>query len=200
MGVAFYIILGVVFIFYAFLLRKMKSMEIKKRIILCGKAGSGKDYFRDFLKKEGYTISISKTTRAPREGEIQGVTYDYISEKRFMTLLEGGKFHEHVIFNGKGYGTTISSFNNDEVFIFTPEGIDNLTRKEKNESIIVYFDIDLSTRVARMEKRMNAGSIEARLQADGIEFMDFRDFNIRVTNPEFHLKKLLSTIKAYDEV
>ena len=35
---------------------------MKKRILLVGKAASGKDYFKDFMKNQGYPCDISYTT------------------------------------------------------------------------------------------------------------------------------------------
>jgi guanylate kinase len=43
------------------------------RIILAGKAASGKDYLRDMLIKEGLKPDVSATTRPMRVGEATGV-------------------------------------------------------------------------------------------------------------------------------
>ena len=45
-------------------------MKLDKRIILVGKAASGKDYFKDFLIERGFIPSVSHTTRPMRDGEI----------------------------------------------------------------------------------------------------------------------------------
>ncbi|MEM6734448.1 MAG: hypothetical protein AAF620_00120 [Bacteroidota bacterium] len=45
----------------------------KCRIILAGKAASGKEYMRDFLTAECFILDISVTTRPQRMGEVNGV-------------------------------------------------------------------------------------------------------------------------------
>ena len=40
----------------------------KSRIILCGKAASGKDHLRKILEGRGYRYGVSYTTRPPRDG------------------------------------------------------------------------------------------------------------------------------------
>ena len=47
-------------------------MKLNKRIILVGKAGAGKDYFKDFLIEKDYKPSVSYTTRSKRDGEVEG--------------------------------------------------------------------------------------------------------------------------------
>jgi len=173
---------------------------MKKRIILCGKAASGKDYFRDFLMLKEKKISVSKTTRPQRDGETPGYTYDYISDEEFLEMKEEGSFHEHVIFNGWGYGTTKESFENDEVFIFTPSGIDTLSREEINNSVVVYFEIPYDVRFNRLDERSDSDQIQRRMNADSLDFMDFDEWDIRVTNPMYDPDALLDTINSYMEI
>ncbi|MCQ2736893.1 MAG: guanylate kinase [bacterium] len=49
--------------------------------------------------------SVSATTRAPREGEIDGVNYFFMSEDEFDRKVENGEFLEHVKTYGISYGT-----------------------------------------------------------------------------------------------
>ena len=63
----------------------------KKKIILVGKAASGKDYFKDYLTSKGLKPNISQTTRPMREGETEGKTYYYISENKLHIPTYFGK-------------------------------------------------------------------------------------------------------------
>ena len=54
-------------------------MEMKKRLIIVGKGGSGKDHMRKMLQDEGFRYCISHTTRPPRKDETNGVDYFFIS-------------------------------------------------------------------------------------------------------------------------
>ena len=50
-------------------------------------------------------FSVSMTTRAPREGEVDGVDYHFVSTERFEELLHGGGLLEHNKFVDNYYGT-----------------------------------------------------------------------------------------------
>lgn len=62
-----------------------------KMLVLIGKAASGKDSVREILvKKHGFHSIVTYTTRPMREGEIQDITYHYISENDFLQKIESG--------------------------------------------------------------------------------------------------------------
>lgn len=50
-------------------------------------------------------ISVSYTTRAPRPGEQDGVHYHFVTEQRFVEMIEHGDFFEHAYVFGRRYGT-----------------------------------------------------------------------------------------------
>lgn len=50
-------------------------------------------------------ISVSYTTRAPRPGEQDGVHYHFVTEQRFIEMIENGDFFEHAEVFGRRYGT-----------------------------------------------------------------------------------------------
>ncbi len=51
-------------------------------------------------------VSVSHTTRAPREGEVDGVNYHFIDSDRFQTMIEAGDFFESASVFGNMYGTS----------------------------------------------------------------------------------------------
>jgi guanylate kinase len=51
----------------------------------------------------GYSVSF--TTRAPREGEIDGREYFFVSMEAFAAMIEAGEFLEWAIVHGNYYGT-----------------------------------------------------------------------------------------------
>ena len=61
------------------------------KIILIGKAAAGKDHMRKVLEGRGFTYGTSYTTRPPREGEIDGQDYYFISEKDFYLNPKSGE-------------------------------------------------------------------------------------------------------------
>lgn len=70
--------------------------------LIVGPAGSGKTTIADKLL-EFYRIKkvITTTTRTPREDEINGVHYHFVSPERFQELIEAGAFIEWSIVHGK---------------------------------------------------------------------------------------------------
>lgn len=169
-------------------------MKLGKRIILAGKAASGKDYFKDYLIQKGYLPSVSCTTRPMRDGEIDGETYHFITSEDFLHGSQNDEFYEYKFFNLYGYGTTHEMWETAEVFIFTPSGIASLPKSEIDKSLIVYFDIPIDVRINRLEERSDADAISRRLEADNADFRDFNEFDIKVTNPEFDCDKLLKIV------
>ena len=64
------------------------------KIILIGKAAAGKDHMRKVLEGRGFTYGTSYTTRPPREGEIDGQDYYFISEKDFKAFADNNYWYE----------------------------------------------------------------------------------------------------------
>ena len=76
-------------------------------VVLSGPSGAGKDtVLKSLMQKEpGVRLSVSATTRAPREGEEDGKDYFFLSRPRFEELVENGKMLEHAEYCGNFYGT-----------------------------------------------------------------------------------------------
>ncbi len=76
-------------------------------IILSGPSGAGKGtIYHELLKNNpNLKISISMTTRKPREGETDGVEYFFVSEEEFKKEIENDAFIEYAIVHGNYYGT-----------------------------------------------------------------------------------------------
>lgn len=171
-----------------------------KRTILVAKAGGGKDYFRDYLANIGIPYDVSYTTRPSREGEVEGHTYNFISEEEFIKLEKDGFFLEAVNFNGKYYGTSMENWNTKEIFIMTPTGVSNIPEKDRKDCIVVYLDIPLEDRRERLNKRSDWDSVDRRIKADEEDFKGFCDFDLRVTNPAYKrlfLWTIIGRIKEY---
>lgn len=166
------------------------------RIILVGKAASGKDYLRDMLVEQGLTPDVSYTSRPPRGGEEDGVAYNFTSDDEFSTLVRRGKMHEHVKFNGWQYGTTAVSWINSDVFIMTPSGVKQISIEDRENSIIVYIDIPMETRRARLMERSDSDNVERRILADEEDFKEFNDYDIQIEDENFGVT-VAQIIKGY---
>ena len=75
-------------------------------IVLSGPSGVGKGTIvKELLKKGGYALSVSCTTRAKRNGEKEGVSYFFVSEEKFKETIASGGFLEYNNHFGNFYGT-----------------------------------------------------------------------------------------------
>jgi guanylate kinase len=165
---------------------KITSETQKLRIVLCGKAASGKDYLKARLCSFGLRPNIGVTTRPARSGEVEGETYHFISKDKFQELKEGGKLYEHDEFNGWNYGTLQSSWQNAQVFIMTPRGVEKIkTPEDRAQTLVVYLDISAAIRRERLATRDSPDPAARRMKADQETFEGFQNFDIRISNPEF---------------
>lgn len=78
-------------------------------VILSGPSGSGKgtimrEYFENY-KTDNSFLSISATTRAPRQGEVEGVNYFFKTREEFEELINTDGLVEWAEFCGNYYGT-----------------------------------------------------------------------------------------------
>ena len=80
-------------------------------IVFSAPSGGGKGTILDELKKqnENLKVSISATTRAPRDKDVNGVNYHFVTKEKFMEMLENGEILEHAEFCGNYYGTPKAS-------------------------------------------------------------------------------------------
>lgn len=75
--------------------------------VISGPAGVGKSEIVKMLLKQhsDVSLSVSCTTRAPRPGEIDGVSYHFVSDERFDALLKEDAFYEWAHVHQNRYGT-----------------------------------------------------------------------------------------------
>ena len=79
---------------------------MNKLIVISGPSGVGKGTIvNELLKKGDYALSVSCTTRAPRVGETEGVSYFFISKEKFLSMIEEDGFLEYDNHFENYYGT-----------------------------------------------------------------------------------------------
>ena len=77
-------------------------------ILLSGPSGVGKGTVRKQIFKNtelNLAYSISMTTRLPREGEVDGQDYFFVTKERFLESIENDELLEYATFVGNNYGT-----------------------------------------------------------------------------------------------
>lgn len=160
------------------------------RVILVGPGASGKDTLKERFIQRGYTPSISYTTRPPRDGETDGVHYHFTDKETFMKMVDDGEFYEWQEFGSEHgldalYGTTKVDFYKANIFIMTPDGLNDLSKKDREQSMIMYLNIDEDIRRERLSKRNNFDTVDNRIEQDSRQFKDFTDFDLEIKNNDF---------------
>ncbi|MBP5254364.1 MAG: guanylate kinase [Lachnospiraceae bacterium] len=77
-------------------------------IVISGFSGVGKGTLINALLDrypDAFRLSVSATSRAPREGETEGVEYFFKTEQEFRCMIEDGELLEYAKYNGNYYGT-----------------------------------------------------------------------------------------------
>jgi len=170
------------------------------KIIIVGKSGSGKDYFKQYLISRGLRPDISCTTRPKREHETDHIDYNFMEDNDFMYFVEKKEMIQWQEFNGFKYGTIINSWNNADVFIMNVSGLKQLDPELRKQALVYYLNIDSTTRFKRIIKRDYdideynedtpnyseiGDTINKRLVSDADEYKDFTGYDIEITNPNF---------------
>lgn len=168
-----------------------------KRIIVVGAGASGKNYAVELLKEIGMTYGPSYATREIRNNETNGIDYNFISREEFEKMISNREFIEYNYFNNNYYGTTKNQFyKNANLFILSPNVIESLSEKDRNESYIIFFDMPKHIIKERLFKRgMSEKNVNERLKADEIMLKDFNDYNLKVTDPKFEVVDLVYDYK-----
>lgn len=75
--------------------------------VISGASGVGKSTVLRLVmaQRPDLTFSVSATTRAPRSGEREGISYYFLPEETFRSWIEAGEFLEYDAHNGYYYGT-----------------------------------------------------------------------------------------------
>lgn len=144
-------------------------------LVICGTTGSGKGVVRDYMYEHFPQIktSLSYVTRPMREGEVNGVQYNFISNEEFDTMLKNDEFLEWIEkYGGKKYGTSkkdiIDAFNNDEIIESEVDidGLKNVLKllPRKNIFVLVIDGGDWETLSKRITARATLSEEEYELR------------------------------------
>ena len=82
-------------------------MNNGKLFVISGASGVGKSTVLASVmaQRKDLTFSVSATTRDPRPGETEGISYYYVSKEKFLDMIENNEFLEYDAHMGNFYGT-----------------------------------------------------------------------------------------------
>lgn len=132
-------------------------------IVLSGPSGVGKGTVREQLfqteQAEKYRFSVSATTRKPRDGEVDGVSYYFKTKEAFEMMIANDELIEHAQFVDNYYGTPkaeVESRLNEGYDVFLEIEVDGAMQVKSKMPEAVFIFIappSLETLTERLQKR-----------------------------------------------
>lgn len=163
-------------------------------IVLSAPSGCGKSTIVNGLlkKRDRLKFSVSATTRSPREGEVDGRDYFFVSHEKFAEMVENGEFLEHAQYVKNRYGTPRGPVEreleagNDVMLDIETQGAFQV-RKQRPDALMVFL---LPPSFEELERRLvlrgkdSAEDIKRRLEAAGSECLKADKYDYRIVNDD----------------
>jgi len=165
-------------------------------LVISGPSGSGKSsLMKEILQEisDAY-FSISSTTRAIREGEIDGVNYHFISKEEFEQDIDEGFFLEWAKVHDNYYGTSLKpilkELHEGKLVICDIDVQGHKIAREKFGSIITSVFITTPDQKSLKERLINRGTdsaevIDKRLDNAVSEMTRIREYDYLLINDDF---------------
>ena len=139
----------------------IKEKKTGQVIVISAPRGSGKGSVISGLleKDKNLWLSVSTTSRKPRENDIPGVTYNFVTKEEFEKLIQEGYFLEYTNYVGNYYGTPknkiLEKINEgiDVILEIEIEGATNIKKLIPEAIFIFIMPPSLKTLVKRLKKR-----------------------------------------------
>ena len=166
-------------------------------VILSSPSGAGKTTLVKLLSKnKNFFVSVSHTTRKPRQNEIRGKDYHFVSDEEFKRLINNGEFLEHAKVFNNFYGTTrspvIQSLEEGKNVIFDIDwqGADQIKNKKLNYKLITFFLLPPSKEVLfeRLSNRDMKDKLiaEQRMREFGRDVLHWINYDYVVVNDDLN--------------
>ncbi len=164
-----------------------------KLIIVSGPSGSGKSTVTKIVKdKLNIPLSISATTRKPRNGEIDGKDYYFLTKEEFLQKIKNDEFYEYANVHGNYYGTLKKAVeDNLEKGINVILEIDVqgalIAKEKKKDAVLVFFkteNLEVLENRLRNRKTDSDEVIELRLKNAQKELEYEKEYDYVVINKE----------------
>ena len=137
-------------------------------VILSGVAGAGKDTIkRELIKRMKNVESLpSYTSRAKREGDVEGETYIFVTKSEFEKMIENNELYEYDIHHDNYYGTSRKLLNEKiekgkiivkDIDVNGTENLKNLL-KQDTKIITIFLRVPKQELKRRLEERVDKPS------------------------------------------
>ena len=180
----------------------------KKLFVISGSSGVGKGtVLKGFLAQNPeFMLSISCTTRAPREGEVDGVNYFFLTKEEFQQCIDNNKFLEWAEFAGNRYGTKKKFINkcleegkNVILEIDTKGALQ--VKKQMPEAILIFIcppSLEALENRLRGRHTEDEATIQKRMQEVKQELDRAQSFDYKIVNDD--LQRAISELEKIVEM
>lgn len=192
------------------IINRLKKVRKGAMFIIEAPSGTGKSaVIKEILKRDSnIKFSVSVTTRQPREGEVEGVDYYYVTDEQYNEFLAQDAFYEYVNSQyGSRYGTLrseVDSFINvgqDVLFDMDWVGARQMREKAGDDVVTIYL---LPPSIKELRRRLEGRGtdspevIEKRMNLilDKISHWDEFDYVIVNVNLEETILKVQKIISG----
>ena len=186
-----------------------KSKSVNKPLMIIGPSGVGKDSIMSMFKKKYpnlITKCVSNTTRAKRDGEIEGVNYHYISKEKFAELESKNELFGIFKNYDNCYGVSKTVLKNtltNSKIVYFDLNIKTAEEISKDDDLDFNYIALLPPNISELKNRLvkrnteNAQSLQKRLDYASIEIekINNADFlNYKIVN-----KSLEETFNKFEK-
>lgn len=185
---------------------------MKKLIVFSSPSGGGKSTIVRMLLNQfnKFKLSISATTRSPREGEINGQHYHFLKQSEFKTLIDTEKLIEWEEIFSNYYGTPKSELEIAEkegkclIFDIDVKGAVSIKSKYPEESLLIFIAPPSRDELIRRLKLRNTETDEQigrRLQRVDYEMESADEFDFVVVNDDLEraFSEVASILQAHSD-
>ena len=178
-------------------------------IILSSPSGAGKTTLVSLLSKlDNFEISISHTTRQPRQNEVPNKDYYFVEEIEFKRLIKNQEFLEYAKVFNNFYGTTRTPVINNlskgknVLFDIDWQGADQIRNKKLDYKLITFFILPPSKEILfeRLSSRDMKDKLiaEERMKQFGRDVLHWINYDYVVINNDLEncYQKIKSLIQA----
>lgn len=165
-----------------------------KLFVISGSSGVGKGtVIKKFLEKHPeIKLSVSCTTRKPREGEVHGVNYFFLEPDEFKNCVGNDEFLEWAEFSGNMYGTKKAyvekclAEGNNLILEIDTKGALNVKALKKDAVLIFILPPSFEELEARLRGRHTETeeAIQKRLESTKLEMENSKKFDYQVINDD----------------